>query len=534
MKLSRVEFLEKQVEILQKEKNAALEALELTRSLGNFSTSLTHLEDSLPVLKEICGRARSMIRFQATSLFIVDEASHDFRLACCDSPGHRDMLERQVGVLIGDQSFAYALQAEAATFFLAEDGLTWLMLHPVATSSRVRGMFVGLLEQDRHDILDTTLLLFSVVMLAAAHALEGFELYRLFRRHRQELESTVIERTHALREANEQLTAIQDAIPVGILISNASSHRIVSVNTAALSMLAASAETVVGQDVRQFFGSFGESGQGLQYSQQEMLLHAASGERIPVLCREQICHLRQQPHTIHCFLDISEQKKFTQLKEDVERITRHDLKTPLNGIIGVPELLLETDLTEEQHELVSYIRDAGLKMLRMINTSLDMYKMEIGAYVYQPLPVNILHVLQMSLRDMVGITVSKNLRFDLLLDGRAVGSTEELIVPGEELLAYSMFANLLVNAAEAAPSGSRIAIAVSSGPCIRVAIRNCGGVPEDLRPRFFDKYATQGKSHGSGLGTYSAQLIAQTMAGHIELDTSVDDETTVAVVLPAS
>ena len=70
-----------------------------------------------------------------------------------------------------------------------------------------------------------------------------------------------------------------------------------------------------------------------------------------------------------------------ELREDIERITRHDLKTPLNFIIGAPGLLLdEANLTEDERSTVQLIQDSGYRMLDMINLSLDIYKMEQGLY----------------------------------------------------------------------------------------------------------------------------------------------------------
>jgi len=102
------------------------------------------------------------------------------------------------------------------------------------------------------------------------------------------------------------------------------------------------------------------------------------------------------------------------------------------------------------------------------------------------------------------------------------------------MLCYSMLANLIKNAVEAAPAGSRVAVTLSlCGDGLAVAIHNDGIVPPDIRDRFFEKYVTHGKTKGTGLGTYSAKLIARTHGGDIGLETSDDAGTTVTVRLPA-
>lgn len=67
---------------------------------------------------------------------------------------------------------------------------------------------------------------------------------------------------------------------------------------------------------------------------------------------------------------------------------------------------------------------------------------------------------------------------------------------------------------------------------MRILVQNKGAVPEAIRANFFDKFVTQGKSGGTGLGTYSAKLLSEAQGGSISL--AVDDaenQTTIAVTL---
>jgi len=64
-----------------------------------------------------------------------------------------------------------------------------------------------------------------------------------------------------------------------------------------------------------------------------------------------------------------------------------------------------------------------------------------------------------------------------------------------------------------------------------IRIHNQGAVPREIRDKFFDKYTTVGKSGGTGLGSYSAKLMAETQGGSIHLDTSEETGTTVTVRL---
>jgi two-component system, sensor histidine kinase and response regulator len=66
---------------------------------------------------------------------------------------------------------------------------------------------------------------------------------------------------------------------------------------------------------------------------------------------------------------------------------------------------------------------------------------------------------------------------------------------------------------------------------VRIDIVNKGQVPAEFMDRFFEKYATSGKDRGTGLGTYSARLIARAHGGDIDM-ASVAGVVTVSVRLP--
>ncbi len=123
----------------------------------------------------------------------------------------------------------------------------------------------------------------------------------------------------------------------------------------------------------------------------------------------------------------------------------------------------------------------------------------------------------------------------MVLAGR-LNPTEQQEAPlcfGEEFLIEDMLMNLVRNAVEASPSDSDVTVVLDI-KCdeVRIDVHNKGVVPEAIRDRFFDKYVSAGKAHGTGLGTYSARLIAKAHGGHIEFTSSENEGTTVTIVLP--
>jgi signal transduction histidine kinase len=177
---------------------------------------------------------------------------------------------------------------------------------------------------------------------------------------------------------------------------------------------------------------------------------------------------------------------------DVERMSRHDLKTPLNSIIGVARLLQEdAGMAAEHRKLLAIAERAGYRMLEMVNLSLDLSRMELGTYDFRPQAVNLVEVISRVLVDLQGLAESS--RVKVRLDE---AFSRPVYARAEELLCYSILANLLKNAIEATPPGGIVRVGIVPGERVQVRLRNPSQVAEAVSGRFFDKYVTAGKSGG--------------------------------------
>jgi DNA-binding response OmpR family regulator len=216
------------------------------------------------------------------------------------------------------------------------------------------------------------------------------------------------------------------------------------------------------------------------------------------------------------------------LREDVERMTRHDLKSPIAVALHGSQALLAGDLTDNQRTNARMIEQAAGNALEMINRTLDMYKMEKGHYEPQLESFDLAALLDKVARQIElafgtsGIAV------------RVVRPAAEVVCLGEQLLCYSLFNNALKNAAEASPVNSAITVELAPGyGCVHVVIENPGEVPPAMRERFFDKYAPSDKVGGHGLGTYSIRLMADVQGGDVAMETG-KGVTRVTVTLPSA
>lgn len=225
-------------------------------------------------------------------------------------------------------------------------------------------------------------------------------------------------------------------------------------------------------------------------------------------------------------------KEVVTLREDVDRITRHDLKTPLNSIINYPKLIQRGNLTEKQIDQLDKISAAGYKLLDMINLSLDLFKMEQSSYQLNPVPVDILSVFDDIVQDNHMYILSRKLQLDIQVSGNSVTDDSTFKIKGEKLLFYSMLSNLLKNAMETSPRKETISIRLTDKDDFAIHIHNMGTVPKDMQSTFFDKYATFDKASGTGLGTYSAKLIAETHGGIISMESSEGKGTIIQLTFP--
>lgn len=231
--------------------------------------------------------------------------------------------------------------------------------------------------------------------------------------------------------------------------------------------------------------------------------------------------------------DINEEKRIARLREDVERTVRHDLKNPLSAIIGFSSILQEEDtLDDEGLEYLSLIKKSGYKMLHMINNSLDLFKMEEGNYQFTPSEFDLLSVVRKVILEQSENLPSRQLTILFTFNEKTVTDDMSLMINGEEYNLETLFSNLLSNAVDASPPGGTITVSVTDGDPVKIEMHNAGAVPEDIRDIFFSRYATSGKKQGTGLGTYSARLIARTHGGDITFSTSEAEGTTLVVTLP--
>ena len=234
--------------------------------------------------------------------------------------------------------------------------------------------------------------------------------------------------------------------------------------------------------------------------------------------------------------DISDRKQAEELRDHIERIIQHDLRSPAISAISIAKMFqVGTSLTKEQRRsLFALLEQSGQNMLDVLNSSLDLYKIESGQYQGKPQDVDCLALIREMLEALRLNPKHALIALELLIEGAPPAPCASVHCLGQPNLLRAALRNLTKNAIEASPEGQTVCLNLLPGKGCRIKIHNRGAVPKDTQERFFKKFATSGKSNGTGLGTYAAKMMIEAQGGSLEMRTSEEaDETTLLIHMPA-
>ncbi|KYQ93726.1 histidine kinase [Tieghemostelium lacteum] len=210
----------------------------------------------------------------------------------------------------------------------------------------------------------------------------------------------------------------------------------------------------------------------------------------------------------------------------------HEVRTPLSGVIGVSDLLLETNLNEEQKDYVQTIQKSSQALLTIINDILDYSKLESKQLKMESLPFSIVETVQAVIHML---SVAANEDVDLLL---RVSPNVPKIVIGDAMRCRQVLLNLVSNAIKFTSSGHvlvDISLVDGNPPdhhtetinlCITVEDTGIG-IPQSLFEAIFEPFSqadnsTTRKYGGTGLGlSITKRLIEDVMGGTIHVSSIV-------------
>lgn len=219
-----------------------------------------------------------------------------------------------------------------------------------------------------------------------------------------------------------------------------------------------------------------------------------------------------------------EAQKASQAKTDFLASMSHEIRTPLNAILGMTETLNETDLSEEQHEYLTVLRNSGKALFSIINDILDLSRIESGK-------LEIEHI-HFSIRELMSETVSlfymkakaKGIELQFHVDEEISES-----IAGDSTRLQQVLINLLGNAMKFTNKGKIIINALLSGnkKNLGISVEDTGiGIPSEKLTSIFESFtqvdsSTTRKYGGTGLGLTITKKLIQLMGGGISVVSEV-------------
>lgn len=241
--------------------------------------------------------------------------------------------------------------------------------------------------------------------------------------------------------------------------------------------------------------------------------------------------------TIRIHVDISERKDMEQdlieskliaeqnaaIKEEFLARMSHEMRTPLNGIVGLNYLLRDTTLNDAQLNYLDSIKKSSDHLLNIINDILDFSKLEAGKLEVDSIPFDLVAIIDQAKSALMYNAESKGIYFKTNLAPELSDS-----YLGDPFRLYQIILNLCTNAVKFTEKGGLLVnIGVNEEPdgvhAISIDFTDTGiGIPENKIGDLFKSFSqtdigTARKYGGTGLGLSIAKQLAEAMDGSLEL-----------------